>query len=200
MTTDNTTLTCERCQHVWQRRNMNKLPKACPKCRSPYWQVPLTPYWITRRQEYAAKAAKTQPELKPPETGLQELTTRQKKFSPPITYPDSLKVYHAYNAAILQPIKHLCTYWLPEDMNPPPGNETLYQLGNTIATTRQAVLNYLKYLIQEGLDCNKVLWITIVKTQPWQNYTQTITTFRPDGREKDRWFYSWPPPESGSQE
>jgi predicted Zn-ribbon and HTH transcriptional regulator len=27
---------CERCGHSWKRRS-EKLPKTCPKCRSPYW-------------------------------------------------------------------------------------------------------------------------------------------------------------------
>lgn len=200
MTPDDATLTCERCQHIWQRRNLNKLPKACPKCRSPYWQKPLTTYWTAKRQEYAAAKQARQPELKPPNTGLQDLTARQKKFSPIITSPDTLKVYHAWEATALQPIKPQCTYWLPENINPQPSSETLYQLGNTIATTRPGVLSQLKYLIQKGLPHNKVLWITIVKTYSWQYYTQAITTFRQDGSEKDRWFYSWPPPESGQTE
>jgi len=30
---------CERCNHTWVPRTM-KLPKTCPKCRSPYWNTP----------------------------------------------------------------------------------------------------------------------------------------------------------------
>jgi predicted nucleic acid-binding Zn-ribbon protein len=29
-------LTCKRCGHIWKPRK-EKLPKACPKCRNPYW-------------------------------------------------------------------------------------------------------------------------------------------------------------------
>lgn len=54
-------LTCERCQHEWLRRNLNKLPKSCPSCHSPYWQKPLTPYWKEiRKRHQAAKVATTQ--------------------------------------------------------------------------------------------------------------------------------------------
>ena len=30
------TLKCKRCPHVWVLRRA-KLPKVCPKCKSPYW-------------------------------------------------------------------------------------------------------------------------------------------------------------------
>jgi death on curing protein len=30
---------CHRCYHTWQRRK-EKLPKVCPKCKSPYWYKP----------------------------------------------------------------------------------------------------------------------------------------------------------------
>lgn len=30
---------CYRCYHVWERRS-EKLPKVCPKCKSPYWNRP----------------------------------------------------------------------------------------------------------------------------------------------------------------
>lgn len=202
MTTESNTLTCERCQHIWQRRDMTKLPKSCPSCRSPYWQKPLNKYWIARRKEYAAAKQARQPKdvSTPPDTGLQELAARQKKFNPPIIYPDSLRVYHAYDSAILRPVKPVCNFWLPEQLTTKPSNEVLYQPGNTIATTKPGVLNYLRYLIQNGLDCNKVLWITIVKTQPWQNYTQMVTTLKPDGSDNDRWFYNWPSSTPGSLE
>lgn len=29
--------TCNRCNHTWQLRNYNKIPKNCPNCKSPYW-------------------------------------------------------------------------------------------------------------------------------------------------------------------
>lgn len=30
---------CERCGHDWYQRSENK-PRICPKCKSPYWDVP----------------------------------------------------------------------------------------------------------------------------------------------------------------
>jgi len=29
---------CERCRHEWRGRN--KEPRVCPKCKSPYWNIP----------------------------------------------------------------------------------------------------------------------------------------------------------------
>jgi len=38
---------CKRCGHVWLPRGQHKdgegepeLPRVCPKCKSPYWNVP----------------------------------------------------------------------------------------------------------------------------------------------------------------
>lgn len=31
--------TCTRCGHVWWPR-METIPRICPKCKSPYWDVP----------------------------------------------------------------------------------------------------------------------------------------------------------------
>lgn len=30
---------CERCEHSWITRS-KELPKVCPHCKSPYWNVP----------------------------------------------------------------------------------------------------------------------------------------------------------------
>jgi len=30
---------CERCGHKWITRK-KEMPKVCPKCKSPYWDVP----------------------------------------------------------------------------------------------------------------------------------------------------------------
>ena len=30
-------LICKRCGHEWIRRNFDKLPGTCPRCKSPYW-------------------------------------------------------------------------------------------------------------------------------------------------------------------
>ncbi len=31
---------CERCGHEWLSRDERKEPKVCPKCKSPYWDIP----------------------------------------------------------------------------------------------------------------------------------------------------------------
>lgn len=32
---------CERCEHEWASRQADAPePKVCPKCKSPYWNVP----------------------------------------------------------------------------------------------------------------------------------------------------------------
>lgn len=31
---------CERCEHKWVPRQVTSEPKVCPKCKSPYWNVP----------------------------------------------------------------------------------------------------------------------------------------------------------------
>ncbi|MCJ8306749.1 MAG: hypothetical protein HRU07_06845 [Nitrosopumilus sp.] len=32
---------CERCEHKWvPRSKIDVLPTICPKCKSPYWNVP----------------------------------------------------------------------------------------------------------------------------------------------------------------
>ena len=30
---------CERCGHEWVPKDINKEPKVCPTCKSPYWNV-----------------------------------------------------------------------------------------------------------------------------------------------------------------
>ena len=36
---------CERCDHWWVPRNKGEavVPKVCPRCKSPYWNVPRKP-------------------------------------------------------------------------------------------------------------------------------------------------------------
>ena len=36
---------CERCDHWWvpRVRDTDKEPRVCPKCKSPYWNVPRKP-------------------------------------------------------------------------------------------------------------------------------------------------------------
>ena len=31
---------CERCGHEWLPRDTMREPKVCPKCKSPYWNIP----------------------------------------------------------------------------------------------------------------------------------------------------------------
>jgi len=31
---------CYRCGYEWKPNNMNKPPRVCPKCKSPYWDKP----------------------------------------------------------------------------------------------------------------------------------------------------------------
>jgi len=31
---------CERCGHEWISRKKDEKPTVCPKCKSPYWDVP----------------------------------------------------------------------------------------------------------------------------------------------------------------
>jgi len=30
---------CERCSHKWIPYDINKKPRVCPKCKSPYWDI-----------------------------------------------------------------------------------------------------------------------------------------------------------------
>jgi predicted Zn-ribbon and HTH transcriptional regulator len=31
---------CERCGHEWVPRDLEIEPRVCPKCKSPYWNIP----------------------------------------------------------------------------------------------------------------------------------------------------------------
>ncbi len=31
---------CERCVHEWVPNNIKREPIVCPKCKSPYWNIP----------------------------------------------------------------------------------------------------------------------------------------------------------------
>lgn len=47
---------CDRCEHTWISRNLNgcegeEKPKVCPKCKSPYWNIP-------RKNESAARSVR----------------------------------------------------------------------------------------------------------------------------------------------
>ena len=43
-------LKCERCGWEWFQK-FDRKPQTCPKCRSPYWEKPLTEYWKNIRNE-----------------------------------------------------------------------------------------------------------------------------------------------------
>ena len=35
---------CERCGHIWAPRvEREEKPRVCPKCKSPYWDIPRRP-------------------------------------------------------------------------------------------------------------------------------------------------------------
>lgn len=34
---------CERCAHEWVPRDETQDPRVCPKCKSPYWNIPPKP-------------------------------------------------------------------------------------------------------------------------------------------------------------
>ncbi len=50
-------LKCKRCFYKWEQKDPDRLPKTCPnrKCKSPYWQVELTPYWRGVRENNQRK-------------------------------------------------------------------------------------------------------------------------------------------------
>jgi predicted Zn-ribbon and HTH transcriptional regulator len=33
-------LECNRCNYVWMQKNLNRKPKNCPRCNSPYYDKP----------------------------------------------------------------------------------------------------------------------------------------------------------------
>jgi len=47
-------LKCERCEHEWHQKGED-LPKTCPKCKSPYWQKPMSDYWKAQKKIRDAK-------------------------------------------------------------------------------------------------------------------------------------------------
>ena len=50
---------CDRCDHTWaSRRNSEQKPTVCPRCKSPYWNIP-------RKQSYEKKVIESiKPQLK----------------------------------------------------------------------------------------------------------------------------------------
>lgn len=178
---DSLILTCQRCNQSWQRRSLDKLPKACPRCRSRYWQKPLTPYWAIKRQE---NEAIRQAEAK------QEFEARQRSIQnqmPDTNREDLLKIYFCPNIEALEPVKKHATFWLPENSLNPPTADQLYQLGNTIATTTENLLHAVRYrIVQKQIPHDKFLWIEIL------NSSQMIFTFDSDGLKQSFWPFDWP--------
>lgn len=179
---DGKTLTCQRCGKSWARKYSDRLPKACSKCGSRYWQKPLTPYWASFRKEQAA--AKEAAEIK-------LITTQQEhlqKILAKIHQPDTVKVYYCPNPADLEIIKDRCTFWLPENSpDPKPLAKELYQVGHTVATASQISFNTIRGMIKdELLPYDKVFFIKI------EDPSQYIYSFNPDGTVRKFWGYKWP--------
>lgn len=38
---------CERCSHEWLGKTQKKIPRVCPKCKSPYWDEPKRKVMMT---------------------------------------------------------------------------------------------------------------------------------------------------------
>jgi hypothetical protein len=62
---------CERCEHEWLPRERDRAPKVCPKCKSPYWDVPRR-----TMKEYAANESALMPRLGVPEPRDQKYANR----------------------------------------------------------------------------------------------------------------------------
>jgi len=43
-------LKCKRCGHEWISK-FDRKPKTCTKCKSPFWEKELTPYWKAIREK-----------------------------------------------------------------------------------------------------------------------------------------------------
>ena len=41
---------CERCHHEWVPRSKEEEPRVCPKCKSPYWNMPRQRKPATKRK------------------------------------------------------------------------------------------------------------------------------------------------------
>lgn len=193
------TLTCERCGESWIRRNMNKLPKTCPRCRSRYWQSPLTPYWAAYRRNAspqeleAAKQLEAQQRAAIKQAEDQELAAAQQRIhqllADQINQTENLILYTCTYQAALKPIKHICNIWLPENMNPIPSLTQLCQLGNTIASTSPILTRTIRELIsKDQLPQDKVFWINIEGSQ------QYVYTFTKDGITQTCYGTTWPAP------
>jgi DNA-directed RNA polymerase subunit RPC12/RpoP len=186
--TDKLTLTCQRCGESWIRRDMTKLPKSCARCGSRYWQKPLTPYWESYRKEQAAQKLANE---------IQVIANQEEYIFTILTklnQPDVLKIYCSLHQPELEPIRHLCNFWLPEKMAheiDPTEQEkfvnTLYQPGNTIATTSEMLFRVARNKVAKGLLFYKKVFLIKIRSN-----TQYIYSLNPDGTTKVFWGYKWP--------
>jgi Zn finger protein HypA/HybF involved in hydrogenase expression len=49
---------CERCDHEWLPRVVDQEPRVCPKCKSPYWNVPRKAVAPTPAKKSAKRTAR----------------------------------------------------------------------------------------------------------------------------------------------
>ena len=86
-----------------------------------------------------------------------------------------LTIIYAPEESDLLPFFDKATHWLPEESE---DTANIYQLQNTVCTTKDSVLDMLKILISEGtLPFDKVIWINASDHQDRIAYT-----FSPHGK------------------
>lgn len=196
-TQDNLTLTCLRCNHAWMRRNLHKLPKTCPKCGSRYWQKPLNPYWAAKRKNQTNQKQEDLQNLIAAAQRIQQLQTGQ------LNPADLLILYSSPNQADLEPIKHLCNYWLPEQLDPKTSFESrqlffnqIYQIGNTIASMDSFASHFLTEMItRQQLPHDKVFLIDIGSPFPFSSKKgvfKNICVFTKKGILQTCQSFDWP--------
>lgn len=66
---------CERCRHEWLPRDEKKEPKVCPKCKSPYWNVPKKQGAQMTYEEFRDKVKAVLKSSKEPMTWTEVRTT-----------------------------------------------------------------------------------------------------------------------------
>ena len=85
-----------------------------------------------------------------------------------------LTIIYAPEESDLLPFFDKATHWLPETFE---DTDDIYQLQNTVCTTKSGVLDMLKILISEGdLPFDKVIWINATNHRD-----RTVYTFSPLG-------------------
>lgn len=179
--TDDMQLKCERCNHIWFRRNPYKLPNACPRCGSRFWQSPLTQYWAAYR-----KAKETTSHGKPKKQEIANQMIKQ-LLAGQLNPADQLILYSNPNQAALEPIRHKCNIWLPEKDDPDHNQWVLFSFGNTIATTDERLILLLQEAVaKKQLPHNYVFWINLKDNQ------QHIYMFTKDGHIQTCYKTAWP--------